>query len=123
MDTFRPQLDLTYYLAKDSHLCFGSPIFWFDKEWIKANKKHSKFVQPDYQNLFFLSRKKFTSLRNVQRELYFIKNFSKLTPLKYRCTYLWNNSFDPNCLFWAYIFAFAAAETNFFVDYLEQTIV
>ena len=68
MDASGPQWDLTYYLAKDSHLCFGSPIFWFDKEWIKANKKHSKFVQPDYQNSIFLSRKKFTSLRNVQRE-------------------------------------------------------
>jgi hypothetical protein len=45
MDTFRLPWDLTLYIvAKDSHPCFRSPIFWFDKDWIKANKKHSKFV-------------------------------------------------------------------------------
>ena len=33
------------------------------------------------------------------------------------------NAFNANRLFRAYIFAFAAAETNLFVDYFEQTIV
>ncbi len=44
MDAFHPQLDLTLYIVKDSHPRFRSPIFWFDKERIKVDKKHCKFV-------------------------------------------------------------------------------
>jgi hypothetical protein len=33
-----------------------------------------------------------------------------------------HNTFDANRLFRAYVFALAAAETNLFVDYLQQTI-
>jgi len=34
-----------------------------------------------------------------------------------------HNAFNANRLFRAYIFTFAAAKTNLFVDYLEQTMV